>query len=111
MFKQVCSYCCLLNEFLVLFIIKQIFKNTTQRSIPRLDSYEWQDVWDSMGKNLGEQTPPMFWNFTPKKVHNPENLVKYLEKICCDPDNSRKKQITATCWDMAHEDPALLNTL
>lgn len=73
MFKQACSHSRLLNAFQVLFKVKQIFKHTTQSSIPRLDSYEWQDVWDSMDKNLGEWTPPMFWNFTPKKVQNPEN--------------------------------------
>ncbi|KAK4818387.1 hypothetical protein QYF61_012066 [Mycteria americana] len=34
----------------VLFKIKQLFKNTTQRSALRLGSYEWQGVGDSMGK-------------------------------------------------------------
>jgi len=44
---------CLLNVFQVLFSVKQLFKNIAQRSAPRLDSYEWQGVWNSMGRCLG----------------------------------------------------------
>ncbi|KAK4810962.1 hypothetical protein QYF61_014434 [Mycteria americana] len=78
-----------------LFTDKQPFKNTTQRSALRLDSYEWQGVWDSMGKYLGQWAPPLFWNFTPEQVLNPEKLVEYLEKVCSHPGNSRETQITA----------------
>jgi len=44
---------CLLNGF----SIKKVFKNTTQRCVLRLDSYEWQGVWDSMGKYLNQWAP------------------------------------------------------
>jgi len=43
----------LLNLFQVLFRVKQQLKKITQRSASGMDSYEWQDVWDSMGKCLG----------------------------------------------------------
>ncbi|KAK4825908.1 LOW QUALITY PROTEIN: hypothetical protein QYF61_003403 [Mycteria americana] len=91
--------------------VNKQFKNIIQRSAPRLDSYEWQGVWDSMGKCLGQWAPPVFWNFTPEQVQNPEKLVKYLEKVCCHPGNSRETQITAMCWGLAHAYQALLNTI
>ncbi|KAK4818287.1 hypothetical protein QYF61_010429 [Mycteria americana] len=64
-----------------------------------------------MGKYLGYWAPPVFWNFTPEQVQDPEKLVKYLEKVCCCPGNSRDAQITATCWGLAHAYQALLNTI
>lgn len=42
----------LLNMFQVLFMVKQLFKNTTHRSALRLGSDEWQGVWDRIGKCL-----------------------------------------------------------
>jgi len=45
---------CLLNGFQVLFRVKQVVKNIVQRPDPGLDSSEWLDVWDSMGKYLGQ---------------------------------------------------------
>ncbi|KAK4823738.1 hypothetical protein QYF61_006007 [Mycteria americana] len=101
----------LLNVLQVLFKLKQLFKNTTQRRASRLDSYEWQGMWDSMGKYLGQWAPPVFWNFTTEQVQNPEKLVKYLEKVCCHPGNSRETQITALCWGLPHAYRALLNTI
>jgi len=74
---------CLLNGFQVLFGVKQVVKNIGQRSAPRLDSYEWLGVWDSMDKYLRQWAPPVFWN-TPEQVQNPEKLVEYLE-VCCHP--------------------------
>ncbi|KAK4830953.1 hypothetical protein QYF61_014412 [Mycteria americana] len=91
--------------------VNKQFKNIIQRSAPRLDSYEWQGVWNSMGKYLGQWAPPVFWNFTPEQVQNPEKLVKYLEKVCCHPGNSTETQITATCWGLAHAYQALFNTI
>ncbi|KAK4830329.1 hypothetical protein QYF61_010093, partial [Mycteria americana] len=91
--------------------VKHLFKSTIQTSAPRLDSYEWQGVWDSMGKYLGQWAPPMFWNFTPEQVQDPEKLVKCLEKVCCHPGNSREAQITETCWGLAHAYRALLNAI
>ncbi|KAK4806731.1 hypothetical protein QYF61_007529 [Mycteria americana] len=89
--------------------VSKQFKNIIQRSAPRLDSYEWQGVWDSMGKCLGRWAPPVFWNFTPEQVLNPEKLVEYLEKVCCDSGNSKEIQITAMCWGLAHAYRALFN--
>ncbi|KAK4830055.1 hypothetical protein QYF61_008393 [Mycteria americana] len=64
-----------------------------------------------MGKYLGRWAPPVFWNFTPEQVQNPEKLVKYLEQVCCHPGNSRDTQITATCCSLAHAYRALFNTV
>ncbi|KAK4831209.1 hypothetical protein QYF61_016046 [Mycteria americana] len=91
--------------------VSKQFKNIIQRSAPRPDSYEWQGVWDSMGKCLGRWAPPVFWNFTPEQVQNPEKLIEYLEKVCSHPGNSRETQITATYWDLAHAYRALFNTI
>ncbi|KAK4811246.1 hypothetical protein QYF61_022143 [Mycteria americana] len=92
-------------------VVSKEFKNIIQRSAPRPDSYEWQGVWDSMGKCLGRWAPPVFWNFTPEQVQNPEKLVDYLEKVCCHPGNSKEIQITAMCWGLAHAYRALFNTI
>ncbi|KAK4811147.1 hypothetical protein QYF61_019778 [Mycteria americana] len=64
-----------------------------------------------MGKCLGWWAPPVFWNFTPEQVQNPEKLVEYLGKVCCHPDNSKEIQITAMCWGLAHAYQALFNTI
>ncbi|KAM6104279.1 uncharacterized protein LJ206_019086 isoform 2-T2 [Theristicus caerulescens] len=99
------------NIVLVLSKVNKHFKNIIQRSAPRLDSYEWQGVWESMGKCLGRRALPVFWNFTPEQVQNPEKLVEHLEKVCCHPGNSRETQITAMCWGLAHAYRAVLNTI
>ncbi|KAK4807136.1 hypothetical protein QYF61_018477 [Mycteria americana] len=62
-----------------------------------------------MGKCLGRWAPPVFWNFTPEQVLNPEKLVEYLEKVCRHPANCREIQITAMCWGLAHAYRALFN--
>ncbi|KAK4807088.1 hypothetical protein QYF61_018429 [Mycteria americana] len=64
-----------------------------------------------MGKCLSYWAPPVFWNFTPEQVLNPEKLVEYLEKVCRHPANSRETQITAMCWGLAHAYRALFNTI
>jgi len=61
-----------------------------------------------MGKHLGQWAPSVLLNFTPEQVQNPDDLVKYLEKIYCHPGNSRETQITATCWGLAHAYQATL---
>ncbi|KAM6033078.1 uncharacterized protein LJ206_001912 [Theristicus caerulescens] len=99
------------NFVSVLSKVNKQLKNIIQRSPPRLDSYEWQGVWESMGKYLGRWAPPVFWNFTLEQVQNPEKLVKYLENVCCHPGNSRETQIIATCWGLAHAYRALFNTI
>jgi len=102
---------CLLNGLQDLFRAKQVVKNIVQRPAPGLDSCEWLGVWDSMGKYLGQWTPPMFFKLTPEQVQNPDKLVKYLQKVCCHPGNSRETQVTATCWGLAHAyRAALFNT-
>jgi len=93
---------CLLNEFWVLFRVKQVVKNIMQRPAAGLDSCEWLGVWDSMGRCLGQWAPPVCFKLTPEQVHNPDNLVKYLKKVCYHPGNFRETQITATCWGLAH---------
>lgn len=40
------------NVFLIMFEIKQLFKNIAQRSALTWDSYEWQAMWDGMGRYL-----------------------------------------------------------
>jgi len=52
----------------------------------------------------------MFFKLTPEQVQNPDKLVKYLQKVCCHPGNSRETQITATCWSLAHAYRAMFNT-
>ncbi|KAK4808523.1 hypothetical protein QYF61_009826 [Mycteria americana] len=64
-----------------------------------------------MGKCLSYWAPPVFWNFTPEQVQNPEKFVEYLEKVCHHPANSRETQITAMCWGLAHAYRALFNTI
>jgi len=93
---------CLLNSFQVLFRVKQVVKNIVQRPAPGLDSCDWLGVWDSMGRCPGQWAPPVCFKLTPEQVQNPDKLVKYLQKVCCHPGNSRETQITATCWGLAH---------
>jgi len=102
---------CLLNRFWVLLRVKQVVKNIMQRPAPGLDSCEWLGVWDSMGKYLGQWAPPVCFKLTPEQVQDPNKLVKYLQKMCCHPGNSRETQIPATCWGLAHAYRALFNTV
>jgi len=92
-----------------LFRVKQVVKNIVQRPAPGLDSSEWLGVWDSMGRCLEQWAPPVSLKLTPKQVQNPDKLVKYLQKVCCHPGNSRETQITAMCWGLAHACRALFN--
>ncbi|KAK4806769.1 hypothetical protein QYF61_005565 [Mycteria americana] len=64
-----------------------------------------------MRKCLGQWAPPMFWNFIPEQVQNPEKLAEYLEKVCRQPANSREIEITAMCWGLAHAYRSLCNTI
>jgi len=102
---------CLLNGFQLLFRVKQVVKNILQRPAPGQDSSEWLGVWDSMGRCLGQWAPPMFLKLTPEQVQNPDKLVKYLQKVCCHPGNSREAQITGTYWGLAHAYRAMFNTV
>jgi len=102
---------CLLNGFWVLFRVKQVVKNVMQRPAPGLDSCECLGVWDSMGNYLGQWTTLMFFKLNPEQVQDPDKLVKYLQKVCCHPGNSRETQITAMCWGLAHAYRAALFNL
>lgn len=93
------------------FNVLQLFKNTTQRSVLRQDSYEWHGVWVSMHRHLGQWAPAVFWNFTPEHVKNPEKLVNCLKKVCCHTGSSGETQINAACWGLAHACQALFSTI
>jgi len=102
---------CLLTGFWVLFRVKQVVKNIVQRPAPGLDSCEWLGVWDGMGKYLGQWAPPLFFKLTPEQMQDPDKLVKYLQKVCCYPKNSRETPITAMCWGQVHAYQAMFNTV
>lgn len=55
------------------FQLEQLFQNSMQRSAPRLDNSEWQDVWDGLG--LGQWAPPVLWNFTSGQVQNLTKII------------------------------------
>jgi len=85
---------CFLNGLQVLFRVKQVVKNIVQRPAPGPDSCEWLGVWDTMGRCLEQWAPPVCFELTPEQIQNPDKLVKYLQKVCCHPGNSRETQIT-----------------
>jgi len=91
---------CLLNGLQVLSRAKQVVKNIVQRPAPGLDSCEWLGVLDSIGRCLGQWASPVSFKLTPEQVQDAENLVKYLQKVCFHPGNSRETQITTTCWGL-----------
>jgi len=65
-----------------------------------------------MGRSLEQRAPPVCFKLTPEQVQNPDNLVKYLQKVCCHPGNSREIQITSMCWGLAHTyRPSVFNTI
>ena len=66
---------CLLNVFQVLFKVKQLFKNTFRKSAPRLNSHGWHGVWEKMGRYLENFSPPVVWNFTPKRLQDPDKVI------------------------------------
>lgn len=48
-----------------------------------------------MGRCLEQCALPLFCNFTPEQLQNPEKTAEYLEKLCCQSINFREAQITA----------------
>jgi len=64
-----------------------------------------------MGRCLEQWAPPVSLKLTPEQIQNPDKLVKYLQKVCCHPGNSRETQITAMCWGLAHAYRALFNLI
>lgn len=77
--------------------MKQLLKNTTQKSAPGQDSYEWQGVWEDMGRHLEQWAPLVFWNFTPEQVLKPKKLVECLKQVCLHPCHS-KETTTKKMW-------------
>ncbi|XP_051668782.1 uncharacterized protein LOC127482463 isoform X2 [Manacus candei] len=102
---------CLLHVFQGWSKVKQLLKNPTQRFALGLDISEWQGVWNSMGKYLGQWASPAYWNFTLEEVQNLEKLVKHLEKVCCHPVYSREAQRTATCWGLAQASQVIFDII
>ena len=87
---------CLPNVFQVLFRApKKFFKNTTQRSAPRLNSHGWRGTWEKTGRYLEDFSPPMVWNFTPKQLQDPGEAIECWKGKygAC----SREAQLTALC--------------
>ena len=66
----------MLKMFQVLFKVNQLFKNTTQRSVPKLHSHEWQGVWDSMGKHLEQEGIILLLSLDRKRTWNPQSESK-----------------------------------
>lgn len=97
-FKLLCSYfyvswmCCL-----SCLRYKNLYKNTIQRSILMLDSCEWQGVWCSMGKSLGQPSAPLL-ELCPGISAESEKLLKYLEKytICLEIQRHESLQCAET---------------
>lgn len=52
-----------MNVLRFTFMIKQIFKDITHRSLLRLDSNEWQGAWVGMGWWLKQWAHTVVWNF------------------------------------------------
>lgn len=87
----------MLNVFHVLFMVKLLFKNKTER-IPRVWVATSSRIYGiACGKYLGQWVPPVFWNLLPEQVQN-----KYLGKICAYSVNSRQSQVTEMCWGLVH---------
>ena len=52
-----------------------------------------------MGRYLEDFSPPMVWNFTPKQLQDPGEVIEYWKGKCsaC----SREAQLTTLCWALA----------
>jgi len=64
-----------------------------------------------MGRCVEQWAPAVCFKLTPEQIKNPDKLVKYLQKVCCHPGNSRETEITSMCWGLAHAYRALFNTV
>lgn len=82
-------------------MVKELFVDTTQRSAPRLESCEWQGVWDSMGKPYDSGHIQRFEISLLSKSRILNKLTKCLEKVCCHSGTSAVTEITARCWGLA----------
>lgn len=102
---------CFLNMFLVLFKVKQLFKNTTQRSALRQVGYRWQAAWEDMCRYLSQLSPPMVWKFIPEQVQSSKKLTECLEEVCLDPHILPQLQLAALCWGLACAYRVITNTI
>ena len=100
---------CLLNVFQVLLKVKTLFKNTTQRSAPRLDSHGWHGMWENVGRYLENFSPTVVWNFTPKQLRDRDKVTEYLKGKCCG--YSKEAQLIALCWALASIYQTLLDIM
>ncbi|XP_049650088.1 uncharacterized protein LOC126035487 [Accipiter gentilis] len=87
---------------------KRLFKSTTQRSPPKLDTHEWHGMWEDMGKYLENFSLPVTWKFTPEQLQNPHEVTEYLKEKCCG--YSKDVQLAALCWALASIYQTLLDT-
>lgn len=69
------------NALQILSEVKQLLKSSTQRSVLRQESYEWQGEWEDMGRHLKQWAHPVLWKFTPEQLKNPKKLVECLKKV------------------------------
>lgn len=92
----------LLYMLLVLFNVKQLFKNTTLRSALCQDGYGWQGVWEHLDRHLSWLSPLMVLYFTPEEVLKPKNLKECFKKVCPDTGNARGIQLTALSWGLTY---------
>ncbi|XP_049649568.1 uncharacterized protein LOC126035258 isoform X3 [Accipiter gentilis] len=88
---------------------KRLFKRTTQRSAPKLDTHGWNSMWEDMGRYLDNFSPPVAWKFTPEQLQNPHEVVEYLKDKCCG--YSKDVQLAALCWALASIYQTLLDIM
>lgn len=97
---------CVLNVFQILFTVKQLLKNTTQRFAPRLDGYEWQAVGESVGKHLGQWATSSFGTSPLNKRRILKNWYQYPVTLAIF--QSHKSLQHAGAWPMPSEPCATL---
>ncbi|KAK4827542.1 hypothetical protein QYF61_018886 [Mycteria americana] len=67
-------------------------------------------MWENMGRYLKNFSPPVVWNFTPKQLQDPDEVIECLEKKkCCG--YSKEAQLTAPCWALASIYQTLLDIM
>lgn len=66
---------CLLHVFLVLFMVKKLFKSIIRRYTLGQDGCGWQGVWEDISRYLSQLSHPMGLELTPEQVWNPKKLT------------------------------------
>lgn len=85
--------------------IKIFFKNTTQRSAPRLSSHGWHGMWE----NMGSFPSPMVRNFMPEQLQDPDEVTEYLKAKVCG--YSKEAKLITLCCDLASIYQTLFNIM